>query len=166
MAKKKKEDKGKKGERDLMKTIFKMEEAGEDIDIKKPTYTNEPDDGLDLEMRCGHNIGELMAAIIQGEEKKPVLSDKKIKVRIDVKNHGGRIDKPIADKFVSDCEKNPQVAEHWLVGAERLTKGAQEVLDDSEYVCRYYSQEDINKVDNYYENKLQNSLDNESIDEL
>lgn len=40
MSKKINDDKGKKGERDLMKTIFKMEEAGEDIDIKKPTYTN------------------------------------------------------------------------------------------------------------------------------
>lgn len=60
MSKKINDDKGKKGERDLMKTIFKMEEAGEDIDIKKPTYTNEPDDGLDLEMKCGHNIGAFL----------------------------------------------------------------------------------------------------------
>ncbi|MFR5734115.1 MAG: hypothetical protein ACLUD2_21665 [Clostridium sp.] len=40
MSKKINDDKGKKvAKRDLMKTIFKMEEAGEDIDIKKPTYT-------------------------------------------------------------------------------------------------------------------------------
>ena len=160
MSKKINDDKGKKGERDLMKTIFKMEEAGEDIDIKKPTYTNEPDDGLDLEMKCGHNIGELMNAIIHDKEKKPVLSQKKIKVRIDAKNYGGRIGKPVADKFVADCEKNPQDAEHCLVGGERLTKGAKEVIEDSEHVCRYYSQEDINKVDNYYENELRNIVDN------
>lgn len=160
MGKKKNGDKGKKGERDLMKTIFKMEEVGEDIDIKKPTYTNEPDDGLDLEMRCGHNIGEHMSAIINSEERIPVLSQEKIKVRIDVKNYGGRIGKPVADKFVGDCEKNLQAAEHWLVGGERLTKGAKDVIENSDHVCRYYSQEDINKVDNYYENKLKNIVRN------
>lgn len=165
MAKKKKEDKGKKGERDFMKTIFKMEDAGEDVDLKKDTYTNEPDNGGDVEIKCGHNIGELMGAIIQDKEKKPVLSDKKIKVRIDVKNYEGKISKPVVEKFVADCEKNPQVAEHWLVGGKGLTKGAQVALDDSEDVCRYYSQEDINKVDNYYENKLQNILDDELTDE-
>ena len=80
--------------------------------------------------------------------------------RLDAKNYGGRIGKPVADKFVADCEKNPQDAEHWLVGGERLTKGAKEVIEDSEHVCRYYSQEDINKVDNYYENELRNIVDN------
>lgn len=164
MEKKKNDDKGKKGERDLIKTIFKMEEAGEDIDIKKPTYTTEPDGGLDVEMKCGHNIGELMDAIIQDKEKMPILSQTKIKVRVDAKNYKGTISKPIADKFVADCEKNPQAAEHWLVGGTRLAKGAKEVIEDSEHVCRYYCQEDINKVDNYYDHKLENLVDNDLDD--
>lgn len=164
MAKKKNEDKGKKGERNLIKTIFKMEEAGEDIDIRKPTYTNEPDDGLDIEMKCGHNIGEFIDAIIQDKENKPNLSNKKIKVRMDAKNYSGKISKPIADKFLRDCEKNPQAAEHWLVGGKTLTKGAKDAIDNSEHVCRYYCQKDINKVDNYYENKLANMVDNDLDD--
>ena len=91
---------------------------------------------------------------------------KKIKVRIDVKNYNGVISKPVAQKFVDDCKKNPQVAEHWLVGGERLTKGANDVMDNSEHVCRYYNQEAMNKVDNYYQNQLDNiNLNDNDIDE-
>lgn len=165
MGKEKKDDKGKKGERDLIKTILKMEEAGVDIDMKKTTYTNEPDDGLDLEIKCGHNIGELMEAIIQDKETKPTLSKEKIKVRIDVKNYGKKISKPVVDKFVGDCEKNTQAAEHWLVGGAGLTKGAKDVMEKTEHVCRYYSQENIDKVDNYYKNELENLVDNELDEE-
>lgn len=150
------EDRGKKGEREVVQTVFKMQQLGEDIDIKKPTYTNEPDNGLDIELQCGHNIGEAWNAIICDANKIPVISDKKIKVRIDVKNYNGVISKPVAQKFVDDCKKNPQVAEHWLVGGERLTKGANDVMDNSEHVCRYYNQEAMNKVDNYYQNQLDN----------
>ena len=158
---KKKDDKGKKGERDFIKTMFKMEEVGEDIDLKKPTYTNKPDGGLDIEVKCGHNIGEVFNAIINEKNIIPHLSDKKVKVRVDAKNYGGAIGKPVAQKFVDDCEKNPQAAEHWLVGGERLTKGAKAVIDENEHVCRYYNQEDINKVDNYYQNQLDNINENE-----
>ena len=156
-------NKGRKGERKLLEdTIFKMQRNGEDIDYRKPTYTNEPDDGLDFELKAPHNTGERLEAVARHKDIIPPPSNTKINIRVDHKNYDKKIGKPIAQKFVDDIQKNPNDAEHWLTGGNGLTKPAQEVLSQAQEPVRYFSQRDIDTISNYYDNELEIFLDNEN----
>ncbi|WP_310603721.1 hypothetical protein [Anaerosporobacter sp.] len=155
-------NKGRKGERNFLeKVIFKMQRNGEDIDYRKPTYTNEPDDGLDFELKVPHNTGERLEAIANHKDTIQPPSNKKIDIRVDHKNYDNKIGKPVAQKFIDDIHKNPIDTEHWLTGGNGLTKPAQEVLNQAQKPVRYFSQRDINTISNYYDNELENTLDNE-----
>lgn len=155
-------NKGRKGERDLLESlIHPMQRNGEDIDYRKPTFTNEPDDGVDLELKAPHNTGERLERIARGEPVIPEPSHSKILIRVDHKNYEKKIQKPIAQKFVDDIDKNPNDAEHWLTGGSGLTKGAQEVLDNAPAPTRYFSQDDINTINSYY-NESENDIESDS----
>ena len=154
-----KPDKGKTGELNTIKTFIKAVEAGIIEDIIRPTYTNEPDDGLDLELKAPHNIGDIMESLKNGNEEPPPSSDTAIKVRVDNKNYNRKIGKPVAEKFVSDIEKNPNVSEHWLTGGSGLTAPAKQALDKASAPCRYYSQEDMNQIDNTLSSILEDEND-------
>lgn len=153
-------NKGRKGERDFLENIvFKMQRNGEDIDYIKPTYTNELDNGLDYELKASHNTGERLKAIAERKEIVPPPSNTKINIRVDHKNYDGKIGKPIAKKFIDDIQKNPNDAEHWLTGGHGLTSGAQKVMNQAQEPARYFSQEDIDAISDYYDNELENSVD-------
>ncbi|MFR5734114.1 MAG: hypothetical protein ACLUD2_21660 [Clostridium sp.] len=84
-------------------------------------------------------------------KRKPVLSQK-IKVRNRCKIMEGEL-KPVADKFVADCEKNPQdgrtLASWWRKINQRRKKKLSKIVNMFADIIEF--QEDINKVDNYYE---------------
>ena len=98
-------------------------------------------------------MAEKFGAIIN-EDKIPTSSKKQIKIRVDHKNYDKKISKAVADKFVNDCKKNTNDAEHWLTGGKGLTSGAQKCIDEAQYICRYYSQEELDKVEQYYKAQL------------
>lgn len=156
-------NKGRKGERNFLENvIFKMQRNGEDIDYRKPTYTNEPDNGLDYEIKAPHNTGERLEAISEQKEFIPPPSKRKINIRVDHKNYNRKIDKPTAEKFVEDIQKNPNDDEHWLTGGYGLTKGAQKIINLAQEPVRYFSQDAIDLISDYYDNELENFVDNEN----
>ena len=162
MKKDKDTNKGRKGERDLLESlIHPMQRKGVDIDYKKPTFTNEPDDGVDLELKAPHNIGELLERIARNDPVIPPPSKTKIHIRIDNKNYGKKIGKPIAEKFVDDIKKNPNDDEHWLTGGEGLTKQAKSVLDNAPAPTRYFSKKNINTISEFF-SESENDVDNET----
>ena len=154
---------GKVGEAKMAQTLGKMAEVEDKVDFTKPSFTNAPDNGVDFELQCPHNYPEKLDKIIEDGNSKQILSTTNIKVRIDHKEYKGKIGKATAEKHVKDCDKNEGYDEHWLTGAKGITKGAEKVLKeaDSDYICRHYSQEKINKIDNFYTNEIKNSNDNE-----
>ena len=141
-------DKGRDGELRFNEILIKLARFGAVQDYKKPTFTNEPDDGKDFELKAPHNISEIMESLKKGESKTPPFSNQSINIRVDVKNYSGKIGKPVVDKFVGDIKKNPNDNEHWLVGGVDLTKPAQNALEYASAPCRYYSQGDLNRIDN------------------
>lgn len=153
------ENKGKKGEAQLLGIFSTIMEVEANVDVVRGTFTNEPDNGVDLKVKAPHNIAEKFKDILEDNEKKQVLSNTKILIRIDHKEYEKPIGKAVVDKFVGDIEKNPEYAEHWLTGGPRLTNGAEKVLKNASKPCRYYSSDDINKLKNYYKNELENDLD-------
>ena len=139
-------DKGKAGELFFQEYVIAMVRAGIMMDYKKPTFTNEPDDGLDFELKAPHNIGEIMDALRRAQAPPPP-SDTAIHVRVDVKNPRGKIGKPVVDKFLGDIEKNPRNSEHWLAGGRDLTAPAKATLDEAPVPCRYYSWDDFRRME-------------------
>ena len=155
---------GKVGEAKMAQTLGKMSEIEDKVDFTKPSFTNAPDNGVDFELQCPHNYPEKLDEVIESGNSEQALSEKTIKVRIDHKEYKGKIGKATAEKFVNDCEKNEEYEEHWLTGGiGGLTKGAEKVLKEAnkEHICRHYSQEEINKIDSFYTNEIENSNDNE-----
>ena len=155
-------NKGKVGEAKMAQTFGKMAEVEDKVDFTKPSFTNAPDNGVDFELQCPHNYPEKLDEIIEDGKSKQKLSKTTIKVRIDHKEYKNKIDKATADKFVKDCDKNGEdYDEHWITGGKGLTKGAEKVLKEAnkDYVCRHYSQEEINKINNFYTNEIENTND-------
>lgn len=147
-------NKGKQGEGQLATMLGNIQQVEEYFEFIKPTYTNAPDDGLDFEISTPHNIAEKFNAITNNEDVIPRLSNTKIKIRLDHKNYDRKISKPVADKFVKDCEKHLHETEHWLTGGNGLTSGAKKSLENSDYVCRYFPQNDLDKINSYYKAQL------------
>ncbi|HHB51576.1 MAG TPA: hypothetical protein ENK75_00810 [Saprospiraceae bacterium] len=156
---------GKFGEAKMAQTLGKMAEVEDKVDFTKPSFTNAPDNGVDFELQCPHNYTEKLDEIIEDGNSEQKLSTINIKVRIDHKEYNTRkIGKAIAEKFVKDCNKNDEdYDEHWITGGKGLTKGAEKVLEEAnkDYVVRHYAKEEINKIDNFYTNEIENSNDNE-----
>lgn len=155
-------NKGKVGEAKMAQTLGKMAEVEEKVDFTKPSFTNAPDNGVDFELQCPHNYPEKLNEIIKDKSSEQKLSTKNIKVRIDHKEYKGKIGKATAEKFVKDCDKNDEdYQEHWITGGKGLTKGAEKVLEKSnkDFICRHYSQEKINTLDNFYTNEIENTND-------
>ena len=138
-----------------------MEEAGEDVDFRKPTFTNEPDDGLDIELKAPHNTGERLECIARQDTTIPPPSNSKINIRIDHKYYNDKIGKAMAQKFVNDIPKNPDDSEHWITGGKGLTSGAQRVLKEAQAPTRYFSDKDLDVINAYF-NEVDNENDNES----
>jgi predicted nucleotidyltransferase component of viral defense system len=148
---------GKIGEAKFTSTISKIAQVEDTVDFRKPSFTNAPDGGMDFEIKAPHNISEKLKDIIDGKEQVSKLSDIDVKIRVDHKEYKDRkIGKAIAKKFVDDIEKNLDNAEHWLTGGKGLTAGAKSEIENAEGVVRHYSSEDIKKIDNYYQNELEN----------
>ncbi len=157
-------NKGKVGEAKTAQTLAKMAEVEDKVDFTKPSFTNAPDNGIDFELQCPHNLPEKLNEIIKDGKSEQALSKRTVKIRIDNKAYKGKIGKATAEKFIKDCDKNDDdYDEHWLTGAEGLTKGAKKVFDEAnkEHVCRHYSQKEVNKIDNFYTNEIENSNDND-----
>ncbi|CAA6820088.1 MAG: Unknown protein [uncultured Sulfurovum sp.] len=154
---------GKVGEAKMAQTFGKMAEVEDKVDFKKPSFTNAPDNGVDFELQCPHNYTEKIDEIIKNGTSEQQLSTTTITIRIDHKEYKGKIGKATAEKFVKDCDKNEGYDEHWLTGAKGLTTGAEKVLKEAnkDFICRHYTQEKINTIDNFYTNEIENSNDNE-----
>lgn len=147
-------NKGKQGEGQMAVLLGKIQQVEEHFEFTKPTFTNASDNGLDFELLAPHNMAEKVGAIISGKNKIPVSSKKQIKVRVDHKNYDGKITKPVAEKFIDDCKKNSGDAEHLLTGGKGLTSGAKKCMEEAKDVVRYYPQEDLDKVERYYDAQL------------
>lgn len=159
-------NKGKIGEARTARILTKISEVEETVDFTKPSFTNAPDNGVDFELKAPHNIAEKLDGIIEENPKIANLSNHNIHIRIDNKDYNGKISKPVVDKFLKDIDKNPEYAEHWLAGGSELTKGAKETFEKSNSVIRYYSKSNMNKIDNYYQNEIDNESYNEhSVDD-
>lgn len=156
-------NKGKKGEAKTAGILAKAAQIEDKVDFTKPTLTNAPDNGIDFEIRCPHNFPEKLNNIINGNESNNALSNTTIDIRVDHKEYDRPIGKATAQKFVNDIAKNENYDEHWMTGGKRLTAGAQEVIDDAKKksVVRYYSNENLNQINNYYDNELHNENESE-----
>lgn len=154
---------GKKGEAKMAEILAKIAQKEEKVDFTKPTFTNAPDNGVDFEIRCPHNIVEKFTSIIDGKESDMALSNSTIDIRVDHKEYSKPIGKPTVEKFVKDISKNEKYAEHWLTGGDRLTAGGKKVLEEANKnsVVRYYSNDELNKINNFYDNELLNENESE-----
>ncbi|MCW9718828.1 hypothetical protein [Avibacterium sp. 21-599] len=129
-------NKGKKGEMIVSEIVSKMGRVdGSSVDFKRPSITNTADNGIDLWLT--HNEDHLREMVEISQGCRSDFSDpksyegKKIDTRIDVKSYSGKINKPVAEKFVSDIAKSPLIEGHLLIGGQGLTKGAKDVLENA-----------------------------------
>lgn len=121
-------DKGRKGELAATAIFSNIGVHESNIEVVRPNTTNTPENGVDLILKCPHNLSKKFDEIVKSGSSETALSSAKIDVRVQVKNYTKPINKTTMQGFVDDIAKNPNFAEHWGVGGTRLTKGASEVL--------------------------------------
>ena len=145
-------EKGRKGEL-AVTAIFSnigVHESG--IEVIRANTTTTPENGVDLALKCPHNFSKKLDEIVANGKSETALSSAQIDVRIQVKNYAGPINKATAQGFVDDISKNLNFAEHWGVGGTRLTKGAQEVIEEANKVApvKWYTAPELTKIQSQY----------------
>lgn len=149
----KKLEKGRRGEHAVTAALCQAATHEQRIEVRRATKTSERDKGRDITLNCPHNFGDKLDDIVKNGNSERVLSKSDIAVRADVKNHNGKITKATAEKFTLDIDKNPDFAEHWLIGGNGITKGAKEVLEDANKnnaPVRYFSNDDMDIIQSAY----------------
>jgi hypothetical protein len=145
-------EKGRKGELAVTAIFSNIGVHEANIEVIRANTTTTPENGLDIALKCPHNLSKKLDEIVVNGKSETALSNAQIDVRVQVKNYTKPINKATAQGFVDDIPKNPNYAEHWGIGGTRLTKGAQEVLDKANKVApvKWYTAPDIAKIQSQY----------------
>lgn len=145
-------DKGRKGELAATAIFSNMGVHENKIEVIRANKTNTPEGGVDLELECPHNLSVKLDDIATNGMSDIALSKSTITVRAQVKNYTRPINKSTMQGFVDDIDKNPEFAEHWGLGGTRLTKGAQEVLNEANKKApvKWYTAQDVDRIQAQY----------------
>lgn len=145
-------EKGRKGELAVTAIFSNLGVHEPSIEVIRANTTTTPEGGVDIALKCPHNLSQKLDEIVARGESTTALSNAQIDVRIQVKNYTKPINKAVAQSFVDEISKNPAYAEHWGVGGTRLTKGAQEVIDGASKIApvKWYTASDIAKIQANY----------------
>jgi hypothetical protein len=146
-------DKGRKGELAVTAIISNVGVHEPGVEVIRSSLTTTPENGVDLAIRCPHNLREKLDEIASnGDSKIALAKNSQIDVRIQVKNYDRPINKAVAQSFVDEIHTNPRFDEHWGMGGSRLTKGAREVLDKAQELApvRWYTADEIDRIQDRY----------------
>lgn len=145
-------EKGRKGELAVTAIFSNLGVHEPRVEVIRANTTTTPEGGVDVALKCPHNLSQKLDEIVEHGESKTSLSNAQINVRIQVKNYTKPINKAVAQSFVNEISKNPTYAEHWGVGGTRLTKGAKQVIDEAGKIApvKWYTGPDITKIQDQY----------------
>jgi len=145
-------EKGRKGELAVTAVFSNIGVHESGIEVIRTNTTTTPDSGVDIALKCPHNLSQKLDEIAAYGKSEIALSNAQIDVRIQVKNYTKPISKAVAQSFVDEITKNPNFAEHWGAGGTRLTKGAQEVIVEANKIApvKWYVSAEIEKIQESY----------------
>jgi hypothetical protein len=145
-------EKGRKGELAVTAIFSNIGVHEPNIEVIRANTTTTPENGVDLALKCPHNLSIKLDEIVANGKSETALSNAQIDVRVQVKNYTKPINKATAQGFVDDIPKNQNYAEHWGVGGTRLTKGAQEVLVEANKIApvKWYTAPELAKIQSQY----------------
>jgi hypothetical protein len=145
-------EKGRKGELAVTAIFSNIGVHEANIEVIRANTTTTPENGVDLALKCPHNLSKKLDEIVADGKSETALSNAQIDVRVQVKNYTKPINKAAAQSFVDDISKNQNYAEHWGVGGTGLTKGAQEVLEEANKVApvKWYTAPALAKIQSQY----------------
>lgn len=128
-------EKGRRGELAVTAILSNIGVHEPGIEVIRANTTTTPENGVDIAIKCPHNLSAKLDEIKSNGISNIALANSQIDVRVQVKNYTRPINKAIAQGFVDDIPKNRNFAEHWGVGGTRLTKGAQEVIEEANKIA-------------------------------
>lgn len=145
-------EKGRRGELAVTAILSNLGVHEPNTEVIRKNTTTTPDSGVDLALKCPHNLSQKLDEIVENSQSSTALSNAQIDVRIQVKNYAKPISKAVAQSFVDEVSKNPNYAEHWGIGGTRLTKGAQDVIQkaNKKAPVKWYTADDIEKIQAHY----------------
>jgi len=145
-------EKGRRGEHAGMALASTIAIYEPRIEVKRTSTTNTPENGVDFEVICPHNLSTKLDQIAQTGKSDLVLSNSLIQARVQVKNHSGPITKAIMDGFIQQCATNPKYDEHWGMGGVRFTKGAKESLEAGQqrHSVKWWLTDDLAAIESKY----------------
>lgn len=145
-------EKGRRGELAVTGILSNVGVYERGVEVIRANTTTTPESGVDIALQCPHNLSAKLDEIIEKGSSEMALGNSKIDVRVQVKNYTKLINKPTAQSFVDDIKRNPEYAEHWIVGGTGLTKGAKEVMTEANKIAptKFYSASDFTKIQNHY----------------
>jgi len=145
-------EKGRRGELAVTAILSNIGVHESGIEVVRSNTTTTPENGVDIAIKCPHNLSNKLDEIVQNGSSEIALSKAQIDVRVQVKNYSKPINKSTMQGFVDDISKNPEFAEHWGVGGTRLTKGAKEVLEKANKTApaKWYIADEITKIQSQY----------------
>jgi len=152
-------NKGKDGEMRVAILLSNISIAEEGCDFTRPTNTNTADGGADLVFE--HPDGFTDSLVNIGNDSQKVtdikISEKIVKIRIDVKTTDKKLSLDTVIKFGGDIRKNPDCQGHMLVGGKSLTRGAQKKFEEIKNAVseegknvNYIPNNGLNKIENHY----------------
>lgn len=145
-------EKGRKGELAVTAILSNIGVHEPRIEVIRASTTTTPENGVDIALKCPHNLSKKLDDIVNTGESEIALANSQIDVRIQVKNYANPISKAIAQGFVDDIKINQNYAEHWIIGGARYTKGAKEVLEkaNQQAPVKWYTAHDFAKIQTHY----------------
>jgi len=146
-------EKGRKGELAVTSVFSTMGIYEPKIEVIRDSTSNTPDNGVDLALKVPHNLSSKLDQIAGSGTSDAALSNTSVNVRVQVKNYPDKpINKPTMQGFVNDINKNLNFDEHWGIGGTRLTKGAQEVLEEAKKIApvKWYTIPEFSRIQAQY----------------
>lgn len=128
-------EKGRRGELAVTAIFSNIGVHEPGIEVIRANTTTTPENGVDIAIKCPHNLSVKLDEIKSNGISNIALAKSQIDVRVQVKNYTRPINKATAQGFVDDISKNRNFAEHWGAGGTRLTKGAQEVIEEANKIA-------------------------------
>ncbi|WP_422098869.1 hypothetical protein [Variovorax sp.] len=106
-------EKGRKGELAVTGILSNIGVHEPSIEVIRSNTTTAPENGVDIALKCPHNLSQKLDEIVSGGSSEIALANSQIDVRVQVKNYSVPINKAVAQSFVDDIQKNNNFAEHW-----------------------------------------------------
>ncbi|SFN39890.1 hypothetical protein [Xenorhabdus japonica] len=145
-------EKGRRGELAATAIFSNIGVHEKNIEVVRANTTTTPENGVDLALKVPHNLSTKLDEIVEIGGSNIALSSAQIDVRVQIKNYTKPINKSTMLGFVDDISKNLEFAEHWGIGGIRLTKGAQQVLENAKEIApvKWYTATGFAKIQAHY----------------